>query len=118
MALLERHTDLVRKIVVREVAKNTRRGGRAHKMWLGQMISPKNGGSVDTIVNFWGECNSNVIFMLGVHIKLVHFRWSVFQFHENLGGVKTFHQKSSRMGGGRYFKKMGEVDTFPNKWGI
>ena len=73
MALLERHTDLVRKIVVREVAKNTRRGGRAHKMWVGQMISPKNGGSVDTIVNFWGECNSNVIFMGGVEIKLVDF---------------------------------------------
>ena len=50
---------------LREGAKNTPRGGGAHKMGGGQMISPKNGGSVDAIVNFWGECNSNVIFMGG-----------------------------------------------------
>ena len=57
----------------------------------GQIISPKNGGSVDAIVNFWGECNSNVIFMGGVEIKLVDFL-----------------QKSSRSGGGRYlFQKNG-----------
>ena len=75
----------------------------------GQIISPKNGGSVDAIVNFWGECNSNVIFMGGVEIKLVDFGESVVPFYENLGGGKTFHQKSSRMGGGRYlFQKMWE----------
>ena len=72
------------------------------------MISPKNGGSVDAIVNFWGECNSNVIFMGGVEIKLVDFGGSVVPFQENLGGGTTFHQKSSRMGGGRYlFQKIG-----------
>ena len=81
------------------------------------MISPKNGGSVDAIVNFWGECNSNVIFMGGVEIKLVDFGGSVVPFHENLGGGKTFHQKSSRMGGGRYFsKEMGYL--MHQIWGL
>ena len=81
------------------------------------MISPKNGGSVEAIVNFWGECNSNVIFMGGVEIKLVDFGGSVVPFHENLGGGKTFHQKSSRMGGGRYFsKEMGSL--MHQIWGL
>ena len=30
------------------------------------MISPKNGGSVDSIDHFWGECSSKVIFLWGV----------------------------------------------------
>ena len=72
------------------------------------MISSKNGGSVDAIVNFWGECSSKVIFLGGVEIKLVDFGGSVVPFQENLGGGTTFHQKSSRMGGGMYlFQKIG-----------
>merc|ERR1712030_75136 len=73
--------------------KSSRMGGGAHKMGGGQIISPKNGGSVDAIVNFWGECNSNVIFMEGVEIKLIDFAKSVVPFHENLGGGKIFHKK-------------------------
>ena len=44
------------------------------------MISPKNGGSVQAIVNFWGECNSKLIFLGGVDIRLVDFGgvWSHF----------------------------------------
>ena len=37
------------------------------------MISPKNGGSVQAIVNFLGECNSKLIFLGGVDIMLVDF---------------------------------------------
>ena len=44
----------------------TPRGGGAHKMGGGQMISPKNGGSIDAIGHFWGECSSKVIFLGGV----------------------------------------------------
>ena len=33
------------------------------------MISPKMGGSVDSIDAFWGECSSNVIILGGVEIK-------------------------------------------------
>ena len=51
----------------------------------GQIVSPKNGGSVDAIVNFWGECNLNVIFMGRVEIKLVDFGGSVVPFHKKLG---------------------------------
>ena len=79
----------------------------AHKMWVGQMISPKNGGSVDTIVNFWGECNSNVIFIVGVQIKLVDFGWSVVQFHENLGESKHFIKKVPKWGEVGISKKWG-----------
>ena len=64
----------------------------------GQIISPKNGGSVNAIVNFWGECNSNVIFMEGVEIKLIDFGKSVVPFHENLGGGKIFHKKMKNIG--------------------
>ena len=72
------------------------------------MIFPKNGGSVDAIDHFWGKCSSKVILFGGVEIMLVAFWGSVVPFYENLGGVKTFHQKSSRMGGGRYlFQKTG-----------
>ena len=60
-----------------------------------------------------------MIFLGGVEIKLVDFGGSVVPFHENLGGVKTFHQKSSRMGEGRYlFHKNGEVGTYRKKLGI
>ena len=55
----------------------TSRGGVAHKMGGGQMIYPKNGGSVDAIDHFWGECSSKVIFLGGVEIKLVDFGGSV-----------------------------------------
>ena len=62
------------------------------------MIFPKNGGSVDAIDHFWGECSLKVIFLGGV--------WS--HFIKNLGGGNTFHLKSSRMGGGRHlFQKNG-----------
>ena len=44
-----------------------------HKMGGGQMIFPKNGGSVDAIDDFWGECSSNVIILGGVEIKLTVF---------------------------------------------
>ena len=72
------------------------------------MIFPKNGGSVDAIDHFWGECSSKVIFLGGVEIKLVDFGGSVVPFHKKLGGGNTFHLKSSRMGGGRYlFQKNG-----------
>ena len=72
------------------------------------MIFPKNGGSVDAIDDFWGECSSNVIILGGVEIKLVDFGGSVVPFYKKMGEGKTFHPKSSRMGGGRYlFKKMG-----------
>ena len=86
----------------------TPRGGGAHKMGGGQMIFPKNGGSVDAIDHFWGECSSKVIFLGGVEIKLVDFGGSVVPFHKKLGGGNTFHLKSSRMGGGRHlFQKNG-----------
>ena len=72
------------------------------------MISPKNGGSVDAIVNFWGECNSNVIFMGGVEIKLVDFGGVWSHFRKIWGEAQHFIKKSSRMGGGRYlFQKIG-----------
>ena len=69
------------------------------------MIFPKNGGSIDAIDHFWGECSSKVIFLGGVEIKLVDFGGSVVLFQENLGGGTTFLQKSTRMGGGRYLSK-------------
>ena len=62
------------------------------------MIFPKNGGSVDAIDHFWGECSSKVIFLGGVEIKLVHFGGSVVPFHKKLGRGNKFHLKSSRMG--------------------
>ena len=52
------------------------------------MVFPKNGGSVDEIDDFWGECSSNVIILGGVEIKLVDFGGSVVPFHENFGGGK------------------------------
>ena len=39
-----------------------------HKMGGGQMISPKNGRSVDEFDDFGGECSSNVIILGGVEI--------------------------------------------------
>ena len=73
------------------------------------MISPQNGGSVNAIDHFWGESSSKVIFLGVVEIKLVDFGGSVVPFLKKLGGGKTLHLKSSRMGGGRYlFQKMGE----------
>ena len=82
--------------------------GQKHPKWLvikwGRTNDfTKKWGSVNEINHFWGECNPKVIFLARVDIKLVHFGGSVVPFHENLGGGKTFHQKSSRMGGGRYF---------------
>ena len=65
------------------------------------MISPQNGGSVDAIDIFWGECSSNVIILGGVKIKLVDFGGSVVPFHNKLGEDKKFHLKSSRMRGDR-----------------
>ena len=81
------------------------------------MIFPKNGGSVDEIDHFWGEYSSKVIFLGGVEIELVDFGGSVFLYHETLWGGKKNHQKSSRMGGGRYLfpKKEGEVGCSPKK---
>ena len=74
------------------------------------MIFPKNGGSIDAIDHFWGECSSKVIFLEGVEIKLVDFGGSVVPFHKKLGGGNTFHLKSSRMGEvGICSKKMGGV---------
>ena len=64
-----------------------------HKMGEGQMIFPKNGGSVDAIDHFWGECSSKVIFLGGVEIKLVDFGGSVVPFYKNLGEVKKFVEK-------------------------
>ena len=49
------------------------------------MIFPKNGGSVDAIDHFWGECSSKVIFLGGVEIKLVDFGGSVVPFHKKRG---------------------------------
>ena len=66
------------------------------------MFFLKNRGSVDAIDHFWGECSPKVIFLGGGEIKLVDFGGSVVPFHENLGGGKIFHQKCSRIGGGRY----------------
>ena len=57
-----------------------------HKMGGGQMVFPKNGGSVDEIDDLWGECSSNVIILGGVEIKLVDFGGSVIPFLKNLGG--------------------------------
>ena len=49
-----------------------------------------------------------MIFFGGVETMLVNFGGSVVPFQENLEGGTTFHQKSSRMGGGRYlFQKIG-----------
>ena len=82
------------------------------------MIFPKNGGSVDAIDHFWGECSSKVIFLGGVEIKLVDFGGSVVPFHKKLGGGNTFHLKSSRMGGGRYlFQKIGGGRYFYKEMG-
>ena len=82
------------------------------------MIFLKNGGSVDAIDHFWGECSSKVISLGGVEIKLVYFGRSVVPFHENLGGGKTFLQKSFRMGGGRYlFQKNGGGRYFYKEMG-
>ena len=39
----------------------TPEGGGAHKLGGEQMISPKNGGSVDAIDQFWGECSSKAL---------------------------------------------------------
>ena len=69
------------------------------------MIFPKNGGSVDAIDHFWGECSSKVIFLGGVEIKLVDFGGSVVPFYKNLGGGKKISLKNSKMGGGRYSSK-------------
>ena len=66
------------------------------------MVFPKNGGSVDEIDDFWGECSSNVIILGGVEIKLVDFGGSVVPFYKNLGGGKKISLKNSKMGGGRY----------------
>ena len=41
-------------VILGKVPK-TPRGGGVHKMGGGQMIFPKNGGSVDAIDDFWGE---------------------------------------------------------------
>ena len=71
------------------------------KMEGGQMIFPKNGGSVDAIDDFWGECSSNVIILEVVEIKLVDFGGSVVPFYKNLGGSKKMSLKNSKMGGGR-----------------
>ena len=80
------------------------------------MIFPKNGGSVDAIDHFWGECSSKVIFLGGVEIKLVDFGGSVVPFHENLGGDKKCYKKISRMGGGKYFfQKNGGGMYFSNE---
>ena len=54
------------------------------------MIFLKNGGSVDAIDPFWGECSSNVIILGGVEIKLVDFGGSVVPFHKNWGEEKHF----------------------------
>ena len=65
-----------------------------HKMGGGQMVFPKNGGSVDEIDDFGGECSSNVIILGGVEIKLVDFGGSVVTFDKNLGGrQKNFIEK-------------------------
>ena len=69
------------------------------------MIFAKNGGSVDVIDDFWGECRSNMIILGGVEIKLVDFGGSVVPFYKNLGGSKKISFKNSKMGGGRYFSK-------------
>ena len=37
------------------------------------MIFQKNGGSIDAIDDFWGECSSYMIILGGVEIKLVDF---------------------------------------------
>ena len=66
------------------------------------MIFPKNGGSVDEIDDFWGECSLNVIILGGVEIKLVDFGGSVVPFYKNLGGGKKISLKNFKMGGGRY----------------
>merc|ERR1712030_62871 len=81
--------------------KSSRMGGGAHKMGGGQMISPKNGGSVDAIVNFWGECNSNVIFMGGV--------WS--HFMKIWGEAKHFIKKVPEWGGTLLVQKIGALDA-------
>ena len=65
------------------------------------MIFPKNGGSVDEIDDFWGECSSNVTILGGLEIKLVDFGGSVVPFYKNLGGGKKMSLKNSKMGGGR-----------------
>ena len=79
------------------------------------MIYPKNGGSVDAIDHFWGECSSKVIFLGGVEIKLVDFGGSVVPFQENLGEAQHFIKKvpewgevgicSKKLVGGRYLSK-------------
>ena len=73
------------------------------------MISPQNGGSVDEIDDFWGECSSNVIILGGVEIKLVDFGGSVVPFYKNLGGGKKISLKNSKMV--LFYNKWGEVGT-------
>ena len=77
-----------RKLYLGKVPKTPRGGGGVHKMGGGQMVFPKNGGSVDEFDDFWGECSSNVIILGGVEIKLVDFGGSVVPFDKNLGGGK------------------------------
>ena len=54
------------------------------------MIFPKNGGSVDAIDHFWGECSSKVIFLGGVEIKLVDFGGVWSHFIKNWGEAIHF----------------------------
>ena len=66
---------------LREGAKNTPRGG-VHKRGRTNDF-PKNGGSLDAMDDFLGECSSNVIIFGGVEIKLVDFGRSVVHFIKN-----------------------------------
>ena len=59
----------------------------------GQMVFPKNGGSVDEIDDLWGECSSNVIILGGVEIKLVDFVGSVVHLIKIWGRQKNFIEK-------------------------
>ena len=53
----------------------------------------KNGGSVDAIDDFCGECSSNVIILGGVEIKLVYFGGVWSNFIKILGDAKKIIEK-------------------------
>ena len=70
---------------------------------------PKNGGSLDAMDDFLGECSSNVIIFGGVEIKLVDFGRSVVHFIKNGWGVKKFIEKFQNGGGAQ---KNNQCATF------
>ena len=83
------------------------------------MISPQNGGSVDAIDHFCGECSSKVIFLGGGEIKLIYFGGVWSHFMKIWGETKKIIKKVSEWGEVCICSiKMGEVGISPKKWGV